>query len=112
MDEFYQPAADGMLGNEVCGQMSAWYILSASGFYPVTPGSPIYVFGTPLFPEMTYRLENGKTFTIRATNVSKSKFYIQSASLNGVPYRKAFVTHDDIMNGGVLEFVMTNAPTA
>ncbi|HMJ08578.1 MAG TPA: GH92 family glycosyl hydrolase, partial [Pyrinomonadaceae bacterium] len=110
MDEFYKPAPDGLIGNEDCGQMSAWYILSASGFYPVTPGSPVYAFGTPLFPEMAYRLENGKTFKIRAKNVSKSNFYIQSASLNDVPYTKAFINQDDIMNGGVLEFTMTHAP--
>ena len=112
MDEFYKPTPDGLIGNEDCGQMSAWYILSASGFYPVTPGSNIYAFGTPLFPKMTYHLENGKTFTIRAKNVSPTNTYILNAKLNGAPYRKAFIKHEDIMRGGVLEFSMIDQPVA
>jgi len=76
MDEFYRNAPDGLIGNEDAGQMSAWYILSASGFYPVAPGSPVYAFGTPLFPEMKYNLENGKTFTIRADGVSAENIYV------------------------------------
>lgn len=112
MDEFYKPTPDGLIGNVDCGQMSAWYILSASGFYPVNPGDGIYAFGTPLFPEMTYRLENGKTFTIRAKNVSPTNKYILNAKLNGAPYKKAFITHDDIRNGGVLEFAMIDQPVA
>ncbi|MEQ1604328.1 MAG: GH92 family glycosyl hydrolase [Pyrinomonadaceae bacterium] len=110
MDEFYHPAPDGLIGNEDCGQMSAWYIMSASGFYEVAPGKPEYALGTPLFPEMKYRLENGKTFTIRAKNVSAKNFYIQSATLNGQPHKKAFLTHADLMKGGVLEFTMTDSP--
>ena len=112
MDEFYKPTPDGLIGNEDCGQMSAWYILSASGFYPVNPGDGIYAFGTPLFPEMTYRLENGKTFTIRAKNVSPTNKYILNAKLNGAPYKKAFITHEDIKRGGVLEFAMIDQPVA
>ncbi|MBX3281619.1 MAG: GH92 family glycosyl hydrolase [Acidobacteria bacterium] len=112
MDEFYKPTPDGLIGNEDCGQMSAWYILSASGFYPVDPGDGIYTFGTPLFPEMTYRLENGKTFTIRARNVSSTNKYILNARLNGAPYKKAFIRHEDIMRGGVLEFAMIDQPVA
>ncbi len=110
MDEFYHDSPDGLIGNEDCGQMSAWYIMSAGGFYPVAPGSPVYAFGTPLFPEMTYRLENGKAFTIRAKNVSPTNKYILNAKLNGAPYKKAFITHDDIMRGGVLEFSMIDQP--
>ncbi len=109
-DEFYKNAPDGLIGNEDCGQMSAWYIMSAGGFYPVAPGSPVYAVGSPLFPEMTYRLENGKTFTIRAKNVSSKNRYILNAKLNGAPYKKAFITHQDIMRGGVLEFAMTDQP--
>jgi putative alpha-1,2-mannosidase len=109
MDEFYKPEPDGLIGNEDCGQMSAWYIMSASGIYEVTPGSAIYAFGTPLFPEIKYNLENGKTFTIRAKNVSSANKYILNAKLNGAPYKKAFITHEDIMNGGVLEFVMIDS---
>ncbi len=112
MDEFYKPTPDGLIGNEDCGQMSAWYILSASGFYPVNPGDGIYAFGTPLFPEMTYRLENGKTFTIRAKNVSPTNKYILNAKLNGALYKKAFITHEDIRKGGVLEFAMIDQPVA
>jgi len=110
MDEFYKNAPDGLIGNEDCGQMSAWYILSASGFYPVAPGDGVYSFGTPLFPEMTYRLENGKTFTVRAKNVSAKNSYILNAKLNGAPYKKAYLTHADLMKGGVLEFAMIDTP--
>ncbi|MGB7210544.1 MAG: GH92 family glycosyl hydrolase [Pyrinomonadaceae bacterium] len=112
LDEFYKPTPDGLIGNEDCGQMSAWYILSASGFYPVAPGDGVYAFGTPLFPEMTYRLENGKTFSIRAKNVSDRNFYISSATLNRTPLRRASITHADVMNGGILEFTMTDATAA
>ena len=110
MDEFYKPEPDGLIGNEDCGQMSAWYILSASGFYEVAPGDPVYVFGAPLFKEVKYHLENGKTFTIKAPNVSSQNIYIKSVKLNGQPYRKAFITHRDILNGGVLEFEMSAEP--
>mgnify|MGYP001413959450 CR=1 FL=1 len=111
MDEFYKPTPDGLIGNEDCGQMSAWYIMSAGGFYPVAPGSPVYAFGTPLFPEMIYRLENGsKSFTIRAKNVSAKNIYILDAKLNSAPYKKSFLTHEDVMRGGVLEFTMTDTP--
>ena len=65
MDEFYKPEPDGLIGNEDCGQMSAWYVMSASGLYQVTPGTPFLDIGTPLFPLIKYHLENGKTFTIR-----------------------------------------------
>ncbi len=112
MDEFYRNAPDGLIGNEDCGQMSAWYVLSASGFYPVNPGDGIYAFGTPLFPEMTYRLENGKAFTVRAKNVSDRNIYISAARLNGTRYIKAFITHEDLMKGGLLEFEMTNKPVS
>ena len=110
MDEFYKPTPDGLIGNEDCGQMSAWYIMSASGFYPVAPGDGVYVFGTPLFPEMTYRLENGKTFTIKAKNISAKNTYILNAKLNGQPYKKAYITHADLMKGGLLEFAMNDQP--
>jgi putative alpha-1,2-mannosidase len=110
MDEFYKPEPDGLIGNEDCGQMSAWYVLSASGFYPVNPGDGIYAFGTPLFPEVKYNLENGKTFIIRAKNVSTADKYIRKAKLNEAQYKKAFITHADLMKGGVLEFSMTDSP--
>jgi putative alpha-1,2-mannosidase len=112
MDEFYKNSPDGLIGNEDCGQMSAWYVLSASGFYPVSPGLAEYALGTPLFPGMTYRLESGKTFTIRAKNVSARNFYVSNATLNGTPLRKPLIDHADVMNGGTLEFTMTDAPAA
>jgi putative alpha-1,2-mannosidase len=110
MDEFYRNAPDGLIGNEDCGQMSAWYILSASGFYPVTPGDGIYVLGTPLFPELKYRLENGKTFTIRANNVSSTKKYIRSVKLNNTALDAPILPHEELMKGGTLEFEMTDKP--
>ena len=110
MSEFYKPTPDGLIGNEDCGQMSAWYVLSASGFYPVAPGSPVYTFGTPLFKEVKYHLENGKTFTIKSPNVSAANFYIRAAQLNGQPYRKAFISHENLMLGGALEFEMADHP--
>jgi len=90
--------------------MSSWYVLSAMGFYPVTPGSDIYVIGSPLFPKVTIHLENGKNFAIIAKNVNTFNFYIQSATLNGKPYGKSFIHHSDIMNGGELIFTMGNKP--
>ncbi len=110
MDEFYKPAPDGLIGNEDCGQMSAWYVLSASGFYDVTPGLPIYAFGTPLFKEVKYNLESGKIFTIKAPNVSATNIYIKSAKLNGQNYERSYISHEDLMKGGVLEFEMASTP--
>ncbi|MDD4745705.1 MAG: GH92 family glycosyl hydrolase [Salinivirgaceae bacterium] len=110
MDEFYTPTPSGSIGNEDCGQMSAWLVMSAMGFYPVTPGLPQYAIGTPWFPKMEIRLENGKTFTITANNVSATNKYIQSASLNGKPYLNSFLDHSNIKNGGTLHFVMSNVP--
>ena len=110
MDNFYKAEPDGLIGNEDCGQMSAWYVLSAAGFYPVTPGSPVYAIGSPLFPEVRFRLENGKAFGIKARGVSERNIYIQSASLNGRPYTKSFFTHGDLMAGGELVFEMGAQP--
>lgn len=108
--DFYKNAADGLIGNEDCGQMSAWYVLSAMGFYPVTPASGIYAFGSPVFPKLTLNLENGKAFTIRAINVNERNFYIQSASLNNKPYTKCYISHEDLMKGGELRFTMGPQP--
>jgi len=91
--------------------MSAWYVMSAAGIYPVTPGQPIYAIGTPLFPELRFNLENGKSFVIRARDVSPRNFYIQSATLNGRPYHRAYLRHQDLMNGGELVFQMGPAPS-
>ena len=110
MDEFYKNAPDGLIGNEDAGQMSAWYILSAAGFYPVAPGAPQYDIGSPLFPEMKFNLENGKTFTITAKNNSAENIYVRSVRLNGKPLRHAHLAHSDIMEGGTLEFEMGPKP--
>ncbi|HMS09116.1 MAG TPA: GH92 family glycosyl hydrolase, partial [Pyrinomonadaceae bacterium] len=110
MDEFYKNAPDGLIGNEDCGQMSAWYVLSAAGFYPVAPGAPQYDIGSPLFSQMKFNLENGKTFTITAKNNSPANIYVRSVKLNGKPYGKRQLLHRDIMSGGTLEFEMV--PTA
>jgi predicted alpha-1,2-mannosidase len=110
MDNFYTAKPDGLIGNEDCGQMSAWYVLSAAGFYPVTPGSPVYTIGTPLFPHISFKLENGRSFVIKAHDVSDRNIYIQSARLNGKPYTKSFFTHEDLMAGGKLIFEMGAQP--
>src|SRR4030095_6488358 len=110
MDQFYKPDPDGLIGNEDCGQMSAWYVLSAAGFYPVTPGSTVYVIGSPLFPEVRFNLENGKSFVIRAVNASERNVYVQSATLNGKQYNKSYFQHGDLMAGGKLVFRMGPRP--
>src|SRR4029079_5079651 len=110
VDKLYSARPDGLIGNEDCGQMSAWYVLSTAGFYPVTPGAPIYAIGTPLFPELRFQLENGKSFTIKANRVSSLNFYIQSAKLNGKDYRKSFLQHKDLAAGGELIFEMGDKP--
>jgi putative alpha-1,2-mannosidase len=88
--------------------MSAWYVMSALGFYPVTPGRPLYEIGTPLFDEATILLDSGKRFRIRAEGAAAGKRYIQSATLNGVPLTRYWITHDEIVAGGELVFVMSS----
>ncbi|MDX1464044.1 MAG: glycoside hydrolase family 92 protein, partial [Marinirhabdus sp.] len=109
--ELYSNSPDGISGNEDCGQMSAWYIFSTLGFYPVTPGSNQYIIGTPLFPKATIHLENGKEFTIDAPDVSDTHIYIASAQLNGKPLERSFLYHDEIISGGVLSFQMSDTPS-
>jgi len=108
--EFYKNQPDGLIGNEDCGQMSAWHVLSAMGFYPVCPGQLQYAIGTPRFQQVTISLENGKKFIIKAKNISDKKYFIQSAELNGKPYNKCFILHSDIMSGGELVFTMGAVP--
>lgn len=103
----YTDRMDGICGNEDVGQMSAWYILSALGFYQVEPAGGRYVFGTPLFPEAEVKVKGG-TFRIVAHNVSDKKHHIRKICLNGKPYNKWYIDHKDIENGGLLEFYMTN----
>ena len=110
LTEQYSDAPDGLAGNEDCGQMSAWYILSSLGFYPVSPGQDIYAMGSPLFEEAVIHLENGNKFVVKANNISPENIYIQSATLNGKPYSKSFLHHEDIMNGSELVFEMGPKP--
>lgn len=110
MHELYKNTPAGLCGNEDCGQMSAWYVFSAMGFYPVDPISGKYEIGTPMYPEMKMHLTNGKTFTILAPAVSKENIYIQSVKLDGKPYDKSYITHEQIMNGSIFEFEMGNKP--
>jgi hypothetical protein len=107
----YQNAPDGISGNEDCGQMSAWYVLSSLGFYPVTPGSPNYIIGSPLFEKSTINLENGNQFTIQSKDLSEENIYIEKAFLNKEPLNRTFISHDEIMAGGSLVFHMSNNPS-
>jgi len=108
--EFYKNDPDGLIGNEDCGQMSAWFVLSAMGFYQVCPGQLQYAIGSPLFEKVTINLENGNKFIIRAENLSDKNYYIQSAEMNGNKYNKCYITHNDIMNGGEIVFKMGSEP--
>lgn len=107
--EFYPNNPDGLIGNEDCGQMSAWFVWSAMGFYPVTPGSGKYAMGTPLFDEVIINQENGKTFRIKANRSSEKAFYVTGAKLNGKNYPNTFINHSDIFNGGQLVFELGTA---
>lgn len=105
-DTQYRPAPDGLCGNDDCGQMSAWYMFSAMGFYPVNPVSGEYVFGAPQMPKFVLHLQDGKTFTVLAEGLSKEHKYVESITLNGEPYTKNYITHEDIMKGGTLVYKM------
>lgn len=109
-DEFYTDKPEGVIGNEDCGQMSAWHIMSALGFYQVNPSHGILVFGSPQFNEATIQLPEGKTFEIVAHNNSHDNIYIQSVTLNGQPYTKSYITYEDVMKGGNLTFEMGSTP--
>ena len=112
MERMYIPRRDGLGGNDDCGQMSAWYVFSAMGFYPVCPGSGEYVIGAPFIPELSLRLDGGATFTVKAPNVSSKNRYVKSVKLNGKPYRNRTLIREDILRGGILEFEMTSRPRA
>ena len=109
MHDLYLNTPAGLCGNEDCGQMSAWYVFSAMGFYPVDPVSGRYELGTPLYPEVKLHLADGKTFTVRANGVSRENCYVKSVKLNGVPYDKTYITHEQILSGGVMEIEMVAA---
>ena len=110
MNKMYRNNIDGLCGNDDCGQMSAWYIFSAMGFYPVCPGTDQYVLGAPYLPYLKISLENGKDFEIRAEKVSDKNRYVKSVRLNGKIHTKGYITQEEIMQGGVLSFEMTAKP--
>lgn len=111
-DQFYQNKPDGLSGNDDCGQMSAWYIFTAMGFYPVNPADGRYVFGAPQLSSVSLALPGNKSFVIEAKNLSVTNKYVQSISLNGKPYLKNYISHRDILKGGKLVFVMGGKPFA
>lgn len=110
MDNLYTDQPDGLSGNEDCGQMSAWYVMSAMGFYPVTPASGKYIIGLPRFPKMIIHLENGKVFRISTKNFNNSNKYVQSVKLNGKPYSASWLNHETILEGGEIVFIMGPNP--
>ena len=110
LKEMYRNDPAGLCGNEDMGQMSAWYVMSALGFYPVNPVSGKYEIGTPLFRQARIRLENGKIFTIKAPAVNADNIYVKSVTVDGKPWHESYLTHDQIMSGATVEFEMTSEP--
>ncbi len=110
MNNIYDSSPRGLCGDEDNGQTSAWYVFSAMGFYPVTPGNPTYILGSPLFDRVTIALPNGKEFVIEAADNGPCQFYIQSASLNGKPLDRAWLTHQEVADGGMLQLQMGHQP--
>jgi len=110
MSTFYTDRADGICGNEDCGQMSAWYVFSAMGFYPFNPCGGIYVLGSPILEEATINLESGKTFKVVAKNQSEKNVYVKEVKLNGERLLRPYITHSEIVSGGLLEFEMSPTP--
>ena len=106
----YKPTPDGLGGNDDCGQMSAWYMFSAMGFYPVAPGSAEYAIGSPAVNSAIIHLENGKTFSIEAIGQSSKNVYVKKVTLNGQPITNYTLKHADILNGGKLVFLMSAKP--
>ena len=110
MNELYNDGHSGYSGNEDCGQMSAWYIFSSMGFYPVNPANSVYCFGSPQLEEATINLASGNKFKMIAHNVGGDNVYIQKILLNGKTYTKNYITHHNIVSGGVIEFFMGEKP--
>lgn len=110
-DSLYNDTRNGMPNNDDCGQMSAWYIFSSMGFYPVSPASGQYIIGAPMIDGVTIKTDNGTTFTMKANNLTDDNIYVKSVTLNGENITRNYITHSEIMDGGVLEFEMTNNPT-
>ena len=112
LDSLYSDKPDGLSGNEDVGQMSAWYIFSALGFYPANPANGLYVFGSPVVDGATLHTGTGNTFTIQVKNNSAQNKYIQKLTLNGKPYSKSYLRHEDIVRGGSLVMEMGKEPSA
>ncbi|MEI6679101.1 MAG: GH92 family glycosyl hydrolase [Mariniphaga sp.] len=111
LTQFYSNQPNGLCGNDDCGQMSAWYVLSSIGFYPVNPASGEYVFGSPLADQSVITLPDGKTFTVKAENLSRQNIYIQKATLDGKLYTHSFIRHSELMKGGTFVFYMGGNPS-
>lgn len=111
MKNLYNNSSSGYAGNDDCGEMSAWYIFSAMGFYPVNPVDGNYVIGTPAFDECILKLANDKNFTIKTIRKSPKDIYIQSVTLNGKPYKNIYITHQDLVSGGTMVFKMGKKPS-
>ena len=110
MNKLYQATPDGLCGDEDTGQTSAWYVFSALGFYPVCPGDTSYLIGSPLFNRATVTLPGGKTFTVTAKGNGPQHLYIRGSKLNGQPFNRVFLTHEEFTKGGELVFEMVSAP--
>ena len=109
MSTLYTDRPDGLCGNEDCGQMSAWYVFSAMGFYPVNPAEGIYILGKPMVENVEITIGN-KLFKVKTAGWNDENIYVQSVKLNGEAYNKLFLTHTDIVDGGILEFTMGSVP--
>ncbi|WP_426330205.1 GH92 family glycosyl hydrolase [Pedobacter sp. R-06] len=110
LNDMYHDRPDGIIGNEDCGQMSAWYVFSSLGFYPVMPSSGVYVIGSPIFDRATLNLGDGRKFTVETVNNKDENLYVQSIELNGKKYEKSYILHEDIIKGGSLKIVMGSKP--
>ena len=110
VNTMYRNKPDGLCGNDDCGQMSAWYVFSVLGFYPVCPGTTMYALGSPCVPEATVVMPGGKPLTIFGRNLSEKNIYVQSVKLNGIKLEKPFIEHTDLIAGGTLIFEMGPKP--
>ena len=110
MSKQYRDSNDGLAGNDDAGQMSAWYVMSALGFYSVTPGTPRYSIGTPRFDDLTVKVSHGRRLHIRAEGAESGKFYVRSVHLNGVLLHRMYLLHSEIVGGGELVFEMGDQP--
>ena len=108
LDTMYGPRPNGLCGNDDAGQMSAWYIFSSLGFYPVTPGSKVYAIGSPLVKEAIIKLSNNKSLTIKTINQSEKNIFVKSISVNGEKINSNFLSHEQIMNGKKIVFEMSS----